>query len=935
VTLTRPLAALLALATVLNSVPAAAQRVVAPVVAPIAPVLPGMALRLPSVTPSFPSAQSAFIAPSLTLPAVRAVAAPAVAPAALVAKPVAAAQAAQAAAPALQAFTAQLADTKPSGDMAAAPLLGGFFDASLSKGSPSNAVVAERSAAEGSGVLLQRSLASLKELRVGTYNVLNLMEKVGKHVPDPASPGRMIKVSERSPKEEWQLREQAKAILESNLDVVALQEVETLAALEEFNARYLGGAYKTLLIEGNDPRGIDVAFLVKKDIPFEVEQRSHRGETWADPAQGGATAPIFSRDLTALVVRAPGLSKPLFVLLGGHFKSKRDRPGDPESGVLRAAQMERAAEVAARYKAEFGEDVPLMMAGDFNGDLNAGPEFAPLYGEAGLVNSLDLGDRPLRTEDRVTHTYHPKDGPSHFAQMDGVLVSKSLAALVRRSEVYRYKNADGSVKGIPRTYKEREQNPSDHFPLLMALDFQPLLRRVAPGVFGPEIQGRSGVTETPAPAAKPAAAPGERKLAFLGMLWSFLAIASMYIVMPVRSAFLLTQHGPDVLPWVFMASALFTGVAAWVYGKFSHRPRAQLLGGTLAVLGAGLVGWWLAAPLAMASAPVSFAFSMWTDAFSIMSVTLFWTYAADRFKGEAVKRWFGFFAAAGALGSIVGSGVTRFLVAGLGAPNLLLIAAGTFAAIGLVFWAMERTTLGPAASSPERGDEAAGKGFVVPAAPVSKGAWETAKEIASSPFLLALAALVFFERLVPDFMMYLFNLQAQQAYTTKESMAAFMAGFGMLAGAASLVTSAVATRWMLKKLGVGKTLLSAPLMSLLGFLAMGAAPTLPVTVGANLAEGLPRYTVFKAAKEATYSAADKDVLYRVKAYIEMFVYRFARGIAGLLLLFLTGPAFLAWGPAAVAWAAVPFALAWVYAAWRLAREHRSAEAATPAAPGGV
>ncbi|TBR22907.1 hypothetical protein EPO15_06965 [bacterium] len=906
-TLKRPLAALLAAATVLNSLPAAAQRVVAPVVAPLntPSVLPG-AYRLPSAL-TLPSFSPQALSLPLPLAGEGGVRVPHPIPLPQAGEGIKAAQAASPATPAesLKAFTAELAEAKPGGDAAAAPLLGRFFDAGLAKGSPADAVVSEPSA--GSAALLQRPLASLKELRVGTYNVLNLMEKVGKHVPDPDHPGRMIQISGRTPKEEWQLREQAKAILESNLDVVALQEVETIAALDEFNQRYLGGAYKTLLIEGNDPRGIDIAFLVKKDIPFQVEQRSHKGETWSDPTQGGAQAAIFSRDLTSLVVRAPGLSKPLFVLLGTHFKSKRDRPGDPNSEILRVAQVKRAAEIAARYRNEFGEDVPLMLAGDFNGDLNGGPEFAPLWDEAGLTNSLDLGDKPLRGEDRVTHTYHPKDGPSHFAQMDGVLVSKSLAALVRRAEVYRYKNADGTLRPIPRTYKEREQNPSDHFPLFMTLDFQPLLRRVSPALFGPSVQGRSGVTETPP--VKPAPVPGERRLAVLGMAWSFLAIASMYIVMPVRSAFLLTQFGPEVMPWVFMASAAFTGLAAWAYGRFSNAPRAKLLGGALAVLGAGLVGWWLAAPVAMASAPVSFAFSMWTDAFSIMSVTLFWTYADDRFKGETAKKWFGAFAAAGALGSIVGSGVTRYLVAALGAPHLLLIAAATFAAIGGVFWAMERTAYAPVttAAAPQK------------AAASGSGAWATAKEIARSPFLLALAALVFFERLVPDFGQYLFSLQAQHAYATKEAMAAFMAGFGMVTGATSLLMSALATRWILKKFGVGKALMSAPLMSLLGFAAMGAAPTLPVTVGASLAEGLPRYTVFKAAKEATYTTADKDVIYRVKAYIEMFVYRFARGVAGLMLLFLTGPAFLGWGPAAVAWAAVPLALAWAYSAWRLAR----------------
>ncbi|MBI2362898.1 MAG: hypothetical protein HYV15_05895, partial [Elusimicrobia bacterium] len=90
----------------------------------------------------------------------------------------------------------------------------------------------------------------------------------------------------------------------------------------------------------------------------------------------------------------------------------------------------------------------------------------------------------------------------------------------------------------------------------------------------------------------------------------------------------------------------------------------------------------------------------------------------------------------------------------------------------------------------------------------------------------------------------------------------------------------------------------------------------------NGVEGWQRYGWFKAAKETTYSAADKSLLYTVKAYIEMFVYRFARGAAGLILLVLTSGSFLGWGPSAVAWAAVPLGAAWVYAAWRLGVEFR-------------
>ncbi len=324
----------------------------------------------------------------------------------------------------------------------------------------------------------KRSLDSIKSLKIGSYNVLNLFEKVGKHVPDPDNPGKMKKISDAKPKEEWSLREQGKAILESDLDVVTLQEVENVAALSDFNENYLGGKYDVYLIEGNDERGIDVAFLVKKDLPFVVEQRSHKDETWLDPVWGGGPTKLFSRDLTSLVVRAEPGGKPLFVLFGTHFKSKRDRDGrDPESRIMRGAQVARAAEIIGRYRAELGDDVPLMIAGDFNGVVPEESEFRPLFEAAGLIDAFDASPNPPSARDRVTHTYHPRGGPTHQGQMDAVLVSKSLRGSVRKAEVYRYKDERGAVKAIPATYEERSRNPSDHFPVIVTLDFATMRAR--------------------------------------------------------------------------------------------------------------------------------------------------------------------------------------------------------------------------------------------------------------------------------------------------------------------------------------------------------------------------------------------------------------------------------------------------------------------------
>ena len=355
--------------------------------------------------------------------------------------------------------------------VAAPAALARLFDGAASVGEPVDPPT--------SAAIAVRSLESIKQLKMGSYNVENLFEQVGKHVPDPANPGKLKKISDARPKPEWAMRAEGKIILENDLDILTLAEVEDVAALEDFNARFLAGKYRVFLIEGNDERGIDVAFLVKKDLPFQIEQRSHKEETWLDPVLGGGPKRLFSRDLTSLVVRAPGKTEPLFVLFGTHYKSKRDRDGrDPESVIMRTAQVQRTAEIMERYRKEFGADVPMMIAGDFNGSVAEEAAYKPLYAAAGLIDSFDAAPTPTSAHDRITHTFHPRGGPTHYAQIDAVLVSKSLRGTVQSAKVYRYKNDDGTERPIPSTFEERELNPSDHFPLLVTLDFAPIRERV-------------------------------------------------------------------------------------------------------------------------------------------------------------------------------------------------------------------------------------------------------------------------------------------------------------------------------------------------------------------------------------------------------------------------------------------------------------------------
>ena len=100
-----------------------------------------------------------------------------------------------------------------------------------------------------------------------------------------------------------------------NADVLAVQEVENIGALREFNSR-LDAPYRyVVLIEGNDPRFIDVGVLSRLPIRSAI---SHR---WVpNPDDPGRF--LFSRDVMAVEILNHARTARLFTLWVGHLKSK-------------------------------------------------------------------------------------------------------------------------------------------------------------------------------------------------------------------------------------------------------------------------------------------------------------------------------------------------------------------------------------------------------------------------------------------------------------------------------------------------------------------------------------------------------------------------------------------------------------------------------------
>lgn len=419
----------------------------------------------------------------------------------------------------------------------------------------------------------------------------------------------------------------------------------------------------------------------------------------------------------------------------------------------------------------------------------------------------------------------------------------------------------------------------------------------------------------------------DRLRAALMFLWFFITTCAYYVIRPVRSSLLMTQIGPQALPWVYMATAAATGIAVFLYAKCAALPRRLLIGGTILFFTANLLVWrWLAAQTQAArlvggggwawTAP---AFYVWTDIFSIMAITIFWIYANDVFPPAKAKCLFGIIGAGGPAGGIAGAWLTEYLTSIVGTINLILVAAAIFMAAFFLFLALERLNRGFSAAAARTPRNAAGADLSE-LLPVMR--W-----IFSSRFLLLLTIVVCMERMVPDFVDYIFQTLGKAAYLNQDDYTRFFANFEKWRNVGALAATLLLTGAILNKAGVGFALACVPATILvLGGLFV-LMPVLGVVILLKGLEEGQRHSWFKAGKEVTYTATDHDTIYRAKAYIEMFFYRLARGVAGFLILLIVNVA--GCGPVAVALAALPLALGWSYCAWSLGLEYKELERSRP------
>lgn len=262
-----------------------------------------------------------------------------------------------------------------------------------------------------------------------------------------------------------------KIILEEKPDILMMLEVGGLESIKIFNKKYLNDKYTPFLLKGNSDRGIEMGHLIKKSLNYNFEIFSHR-ERFLNTNLSTGQQLKFSRDISELRISQNKKLQCIIFLV--HLKSKWDRDGnDPNGALRRGAELKTLIDVYNDYQKLYPE-IPIIIAGDFNGMAqknNCEPEFKYLYENSNLLDVLEL--LPISNDDKNTYFQFTRDGKRQGYQLDYIFIPPILQTKIISADsgVYRYKNDQNSTHNAPISIYERASLPSDHYPLVLTLDF--------------------------------------------------------------------------------------------------------------------------------------------------------------------------------------------------------------------------------------------------------------------------------------------------------------------------------------------------------------------------------------------------------------------------------------------------------------------------------
>ena len=442
----------------------------------------------------------------------------------------------------------------------------------------------------------------------------------------------------------------------------------------------------------------------------------------------------------------------------------------------------------------------------------------------------------------------------------------------------------------------------------------------------------------------------EQPLAVLSAVYFFCILCGYFFLRPVRDA-MGVARGMDELRWLFVGTAVVSLLCVLAFGGIvarTNRRRFIPIGylfviGCLIVFsgmliadgaaGGGLIGTDTETPVARY---VGYTFFVWLSTANLFVTSVFWAFMVDIFDVGQGKRMFAFIGIGGTLGALVGGWATN-VISGMTdsvylPAGLMLTGAAFFGLAIVVMLSLDRLVFGSQRSqltadgAAIEGHQRAGDRDVAGEGGIGGTFWEGAQAVVHSPYLLGIGAYIMLMAISNTLIYFTQALVISNNTDTFSELVAGFALFDALAQVATLFVQIFVTTHVIKRIGVGWTLVILPVVTMTGFAILSAWTVFGVMAVFQAVQRATRYAVSRPARETLFSVVSPSEKYKAKPFVDVFLYR-GGDVAGVGVdgMFAALGLTLAW----VAAAAVPVAGVWAVLCLALGRAQQAKDTGSP------
>jgi AAA family ATP:ADP antiporter len=383
----------------------------------------------------------------------------------------------------------------------------------------------------------------------------------------------------------------------------------------------------------------------------------------------------------------------------------------------------------------------------------------------------------------------------------------------------------------------------------------------------------------------------ELPLALLMFSYFFLVITTFWVLKPIKKAVFIQFYDhqtfeilgaslrasqAELVAKILNMVVAFAAVVlfSWLVRRFVRQQLTHVFSLLFAV-GFVLYAWLLRD----AGSGSVWSFYLFGDLYSTVMVATFFAFLNDAMSPGAARRLYGLIVLGGVSGGVFGTTFVRVWIDKVDNAGWMWVCLGIAGMIALTAWGAGRLVdANPGAGPSEKEQDSHDTDRQNALAKGSNPALAGARLVFRSPYLIAIVTMVGLYEIVSTILDFQFT-ETVAHYLDGDAIGRQFSTVYTITNIASLVVQVFVTGFVMSRYRLTVALMILPAAVFAGSGAFLILPILWVGSSLNTLDNALSYSINQSAREALYTATSREEKYNAKAFIDMFVQRFAKVLA--------------------------------------------------------